>query len=62
MRNKVSLKSSLEINSSNILYISFLGVNFENLTVKFHVSYFLNIRIKFRLICMLQKLEILTFV
>ena len=37
------------MNSSNILYISFLGVNFENLTVKFHVPYVLNVHIKFRL-------------
>ena len=30
------------------IYISFLGVNFENLTVKFHVLYVLNMHIKFR--------------
>ena len=34
--------------SSNFLYISFLDVNFENLTVEFHVPYVLNICIKFR--------------
>ena len=30
-KNKVSLQTSLEKNSSNFSYISFLGVNFENL-------------------------------
>ena len=30
------------------IYISFLGVNFENLTVKFYVFYVLNMHIKFR--------------
>ena len=45
--NKVSLQTSLEGNSSNFSYISFLSVNFENLTVEFHVSYVLNIHIKF---------------
>lgn len=35
-------------NSSNFSYISFLGVNFENLTVEFHVPYVLNMHIKFR--------------
>jgi len=55
-----------------------LGVNFENLTVEFHVSYVLNMHIKFCSNWMLftiqsihlffihnfrsQKLEILTFV
>ena len=48
LRKKVSLQTSLERNSSNISYISFLGVNFENLTVEFHVPYVLNMRIKFR--------------
>ena len=47
LRKKVSLQTSLERNSSNISYISFLGVNFENLTVEFHVPYVLNMRIKF---------------
>ena len=77
-KNKVSLQTSLERNSSNFSYISFLGVNFENLTVKFHVPYVLNIHIKFRSNWMLftirsinlffirnfksQKFEILTFV
>ena len=41
--NKVSLR--LEKNFS---YISFLDVNFENLIVKFHVPYVLNMHIKFR--------------
>ena len=41
--NKVSLR--LETNFS---YISFLDVNFENLIVKFHVPYVLNMYIKFR--------------
>ena len=72
--NKVSLQSSLERNFSNFLYISFLGVNFENLTVEFHVPYVLNTHIKLNVIYYLinqpifiqnfrsQKLEILTFV
>jgi len=72
--NKVSLQTSLERNSSNFLYISFLGVNFENLTVEFHVPYVLNMHIKLNVIYYLinqpifiqnfrsQKLEILTFV
>ena len=71
-KNKV-----LSPNSSNFLYISFFYVNFENLTVKFHVPYVLNIHIKFHLNQMLftirsinvffihnfklQKLETLTF-
>ena len=42
-RNKVSLQTSLERNSLNFSYISFLGVNFENLTVEFHAPYVLNI-------------------
>ena len=42
-------QTNLERNFSNFSYISFLGVNFENLTVKFHVPYVLNIHIKFRL-------------
>ena len=33
IKNKVSLHTSLEKNPSNFSYISFLGVNFENLTV-----------------------------
>ena len=41
--NKVSLR--LETNFS---YISFLDVNFENLIVKFHIPYVLNMHIKFR--------------
>ena len=32
---------------SNFSYISFLGVNFKNLTVEFHVPYVLNMHIKF---------------
>ena len=46
--NKVSHQTSLKRNSLNLSYISFLGVNFENLTVKFHIPYFLNMYIKFR--------------
>ena len=46
--NKVSLQTNLERNSSNFTYISLLDVNFENLTVEFHVIYVLNMRIKFR--------------
>ena len=77
--NKVSLQTSLERNSSNFSYISlFLCVNFEKLTVKFHVPYILNKHFKIRSNWMLftirsiklffihnfrlQKLEILTFV
>ena len=45
--NKVSLQTNFERDSSNFLYISFLGVNFENLTVEFYVSYVLNTYIKF---------------
>ena len=47
-KNKVSLQTSFEKNSLNFSYISFLGVNFDNLTVEFHVSHVLNIHIKFR--------------
>ena len=77
-KNKVSLQTSLERNSSNFSYISFLGMNFENLTVEFHVPYILNIHIKFhsnRILFTiwsinlffiynfrLQKLEIITFI
>ena len=39
--------ASLERNFTNFLYISFLCVNFENLTVEFHVPYVLNMYIKF---------------
>ena len=45
--NKVSLQTNFERNSSNFSYISFFGVNFENLTVEFHVPYVLNMHIKF---------------
>ena len=45
--NKASLQLSLERNFSNFSYISFLGVNFEYLIIEFHVSYVLNIHIKF---------------
>ena len=45
--NKVSLLTSLERNSSNFLYISFLGVNFENLSVEFHIPHVFNMHIKF---------------
>ena len=46
--NKSSFQTNLERNSSNFSYISFLGVNFENLTVKFHVPYVFKMHIKFR--------------
>ena len=45
--NKVSLQTNLKRNFSNFSYNSFLGVNFENITVEFHVSYVLNMYIKF---------------
>jgi len=41
------------LNFSNFLYILFLGMNFKNLIVKFHVLYVLNMHIKFRLNWML---------
>ena len=47
-KNKVSLQTSLERNFSNLSCISFLSVNFENLTIEFHVSFVLNMHIKFR--------------
>ena len=45
--NKVSLQTSLKRNPLNLSYISFSGVNFENLTVEFQVPYILNMYIKF---------------
>ena len=51
LENKVSLQTSLVRNFSNfsyILFFFFFFVNFENLTVEFHVSYVLNMHIKFR--------------
>ena len=76
--NEVSLQTSLERNSSNFSYISFLGVNFENLIVEFHVPYVLNMHIKFHSNRMLftiwstnlffiynfriQKIDIITFI
>ena len=76
-KNKVSLQTSLERNFLNFSYL-FFGVNFENLTVEFHILYVFNMHIKFRSNRMLftirsinlffihnfksQKLEILTFV
>ena len=45
--NKVSLQIRLEINFLNFSYISFFFVNFENLIIEFHVSYVLNMHIKF---------------
>ena len=45
--NKSSLQTSLERNSSNFLYISFLSMNFKNPTVEFHVLYILNMHVKF---------------
>ena len=69
LRNKVSL---------NFSYIIFLGVNFENLTVEFHILYVINMHIKFHLNQILftiwlinlffiynfrlQKFEIITFI
>ena len=47
--NKVSLQTSLERNPTNSSCIFILSVNFENLTVGFHVPYVLNMHIKFRL-------------
>ena len=77
-KKEQSFSPSLEKNSTNFSYISFLGVNFENLIVKFHIFYVLNMHIKF---CsnwilftiwsinlffiynfILQKLEIITFI
>ena len=46
--NKVSLQTILEKNFSNLLYISFLRVNFENLIDESHVPYVLNMHINFR--------------
>ena len=43
----MSLKTSLERKFSNFSYISFLGLNFKNLTVEFHFPYILNMHIKF---------------
>ena len=37
-KNKVSLQTSLEINSTNFSCISILSVNFKNLTVRLHVK------------------------
>ena len=72
--NKVSVQTNTERNSSNLSYISFFFVNFKNLTIEFHVSYILNMHIKFCLNQILftinlffihnfrlQKLKILTF-
>ena len=77
-KNKVSLQTSSERNPSNLLYTSYSGANFENLTIEFHISYVLNMHVKFHSIRMLftirsmnlffiynfrlQKLEILTFI
>ena len=47
IRTKFLSKLVWRENSSNFSYISFLSVNFENLTVEFHVSYVLNMHIKF---------------
>jgi len=76
--NKIFLQISLEKFFSKFLYFSSFSVNFESLTVEFHVPYVLNIYIKFRSNRMLftiqlinlfftnnfksKKLEILTFV
>ena len=76
--NKVSLQTNLEKNSLNFSYVSFFDMQFENLTVEFHIPYVLNMHIKFlsnrilftiRSINLffiqnfrLQKFEILTFV
>ena len=45
--NKVSLQTSLERNSSNFSYISFLGVNFENLMLNFMFLMFLTYVLNF---------------
>ena len=45
-----------------LIYISFLGVNFENLTIKFHVLYVLNMHIKFRSNRMLFTIESINFI
>ena len=47
LMNKVSLQTSLKSIPSNLSYISFSGVNFENLIVEFQVPYILNMHIKF---------------
>ena len=47
MSNKVSFQTSLEKNFLNFSYFYFCGVHFENLTIKFHVPYVLNVHIKF---------------
>ena len=66
-----SLQPTLERNSSNFSYISFLDVNFKNLTIEFHVPYVFNMHIilTIRSIHLFfihnfrsQKLKILTFV
>ena len=46
--NKVSLQTSLERNSTNSSYISILSVNFENLTVRFHVHIIFFMHVKFQ--------------
>ena len=46
--NKIFLQISLEKFFSKFLYFSSFSVNFESLTVEFHVPYVLNIHIKFR--------------
>ena len=76
--NKVFLQTSLKRNPSNLSYIYFSGVNFEDLTVECYVPYIFNMHIKFHSNQMLytirsinlyfihnfrtQKLEILTFI
>ena len=44
----IRLEQNLSPNSSNLSYIFFLGMNFENLTIEFHIPYVLNMHIKFR--------------
>ena len=46
LRNKVFLQISLERNSSNFSYISFLDVNFKNPTVEFYVPCVRNMQLK----------------
>ena len=46
--DKVFLQTSLERNPSKSSYIFLLDVNFENLTVRLHILYALNMHIKFR--------------
>ena len=57
--NKVSLQTFLERISLNFSYISFLGMKFEILIVEFHVSYMLNMYIKFHSNWMLFTIQLI---